>query len=111
MSPDDVPPRITRRQFTIGGLSGVTHSIAPSDTQQTDTYYVVGHFHYVLFGGGVFGYVAGAYYWFPKWTGRFLDEKLGRWHFWLMLIGFNLTFLPSAVMAISLLVVAIMNLL
>ncbi|HZU05491.1 MAG TPA: cytochrome c oxidase subunit I [Chloroflexota bacterium] len=80
--------------FIIGGLSGVTHAVAPSDWQQTDTYYVVAHFHYVLFGGAIFGLFAGIYYWWPKMTGRLLDERLGKWHFWLMLIGFNLTFAP-----------------
>jgi cytochrome c oxidase subunit 1 len=80
-------------QFTIGGLSGVMHSIVPSDTQQTDTYFVVAHFHYTLFGGAVFGYLAGLYYWFPKMTGRFLSESLGKASFWLIFIGFNLTFL------------------
>ena len=62
--------------FVIGGLSGVTHAIVPADTQQHDSYYVVAHFHYVLFGGAIFGYVAGVYYWFPKWTGRMLNERL-----------------------------------
>jgi cytochrome c oxidase subunit 1 len=80
--------------FTIGGLSGVTHAIVPSDWQQTDTYYIVAHFHYVLFGGAVFGIFAGLYYWFPKLTGRLMSEKLGKTHFWLMFIGFNLTFAP-----------------
>src|SRR5438309_8660163 len=75
--------------FTIGGLSGVTHSVVPSDYQQTDTYYVVAHFHYVLFGGAIFGLFAGAYYWFPVVTGKLLDEKLGKVHFWLNFIGFN----------------------
>ena len=87
--------------FVIGGLSGVLHSVVPSDYQQHDSYFVVAHFHYVLFGGGVFGYVAGAYYWFPKWTGRFLDEKLGKWHFWLMLVGFNLTFAPMHILGLN----------
>ena len=81
-------------QFTIGGLSGVTHSVAPSDTQQTDTYYIVAHFHYVLFGGAVLGFFAGFYYWWPKVFGRCLDEKIGKWNFWLMTIGMNLTFGP-----------------
>ena len=64
--------------FTIGGLSGVTHAIAPSDYQQTDTYYIVAHFHYVLFGGAIFGLFGGMYYWWPKVTGRMLDERLGQ---------------------------------
>jgi cytochrome c oxidase subunit I len=80
--------------FTIGGLSGVLHSVVPADTQQTDTYFVVAHFHYVLFGGLVFGIFSGFYYWFPKLYGRYLDERLGKFNFWTMLIGFNLTFFP-----------------
>jgi cytochrome c oxidase subunit I len=80
--------------FTIGGLSGVLHSVVPADTQQTDTYFVVAHFHYVLFGGLVFGIFSGLYYWFPKVYGRYLSERLGQWNFWTMLIGFNLTFFP-----------------
>lgn len=80
--------------FVIGGLSGVTHSIVPSDWQQTDTYYIVAHFHYVLFGGAIFGIFSGIYYWFPKWTGRLLNERMGKAHFWVQFIGFNLTFAP-----------------
>ncbi|HLI27995.1 MAG TPA: cytochrome c oxidase subunit I [Chloroflexota bacterium] len=81
-------------QFTIGGLSGVHFAIVPLDWQTTDSYYVVAHFHYVLFGGSYFGISAAAYYWFPKITGRLLDERLGKLHFWLTVIGFNLTFFP-----------------
>jgi cytochrome c oxidase subunit 1 len=80
--------------FIIGGLSGVTHASPPTDLQQTDTYYIVAHFHYVLFGGSILGLFSGIYYYFPKVTGRFLDERLGKWHFWLTMIGFNLTFFP-----------------
>jgi cytochrome c oxidase subunit 1 len=80
--------------FTIGGLSGVTHSIVPHNYQQTDTYWVVAHFHYVLFGGAMFGLVSGIYYWFPKVTGKLLSEKLGKMHFWTWFVGFNLTFGP-----------------
>ncbi len=80
--------------FTIGGLSGVTHAVVPSDWQQTDTYYIVAHFHYVLFGGAIFGLFGGLYYWFPKLTGRVMNERLGKTHFWLQFIGFNLTFAP-----------------
>jgi cytochrome c oxidase subunit 1 len=80
--------------FTIGGLSGVSHAFAPADTQQTDTYYIVAHFHYVLFGGALFGIMAGIYYWWPKIFGYMLNEKIGKWHFWLWIIGFNITFAP-----------------
>ena len=87
--------------FTIGGLSGVTHAIVPSDTQQTDTYYIVAHFHYVLFGGSIFGLFAGVYYWYPKFTNKLLDERLGKLHFVLMLLGFNLTFGPMHVLGLQ----------
>jgi cytochrome c oxidase subunit 1 len=80
--------------FIIGGLSGVMHASPPADTQQNDTYFIVAHFHYVLFGGSIFALTSGAYYWWPKMFGRLLDERLGKLHFWLMLIGFNLTFFP-----------------
>jgi cytochrome c oxidase subunit 1 len=86
--------------FTIGGLTGVTHSIVPSDYQQTDTYYVVAHFHQVLFGGAIFALFGGVYYWFPKFTNRLLGEGLGKLHFWLMLLGFNLTFQPMMVLGL-----------
>ena len=79
-------------QFVIGGLSGVTFAVAPIDWQMTDTYYVVAHFHYVLFGGTLFGLLAALYYWFPKLSGRMLSERIGKWQFWLTVIGFNLTF-------------------
>jgi cytochrome c oxidase subunit 1 len=87
--------------FTIGGLSGVTHSVSPSDTQQTDTYYIVAHFHYVLFGGAVFGLFAGFYYWFPKMFNRMLGETLGKWNFWFMVIGMNLTFGPMHILGLQ----------
>ncbi|GAC1651905.1 MAG: cytochrome c oxidase subunit I [Gemmatimonadaceae bacterium] len=80
--------------FTIGGISGIMHSSPPADLQQTDTYFIVAHFHYVLFGGSIFGIFAGIYYYFPKMTGRLLSESLGKVHFWLFLIGMNLTFFP-----------------
>ena len=80
--------------FIIGGLSGVSHAVAPSDFQQQDTYYIVAHIHYVLFGGSIFGILAGMYYWFPKLTGRMMSEGLGKWNFWLTFIGMNLTFFP-----------------
>jgi cytochrome c oxidase subunit 1 len=81
--------------FTIGGLSGIMHASPPVDLQQTDTYFVVAHFHYVLIGGSLFGLLAGVYYWWPKLTGRLLDERWGRLQFWLMFVGFNLTFFPQ----------------
>ncbi len=80
--------------FIIGGLSGFMHASAPSDLQQHDTYFVVAHLHYVLFGGSMMGIFAGIYYWFPKITGRALDDRLGRWHFWLNLVALNVTFFP-----------------
>ncbi len=86
--------------FTIGGLSGVSLAVVPADTQQHDSYFVVAHFHYVLFGGLVFGLFAGFYYWFPKVFGRMLDERLGKLNFWTMLIGFNLTFFPMHLLGI-----------
>ncbi len=87
--------------FTIGGLSGVTHAVAPSDTQQTDTYYIVAHLHYVLFGGSVLGLFSGFYYWWPKMFGKMLSERLGSWNFWLMVIGLNLTFGPMHILGLQ----------
>ena len=80
--------------FTIGGLSGIMHASPPIDTQQQDSYFIVAHFHYVLAAGSMQGILAGIYYWFPKFSGRMLSEKLGKWHFWLNIIGINLTFFP-----------------
>jgi len=80
--------------FIIGGLSGVMHASPPVDSQQQDSYFIVAHFHYVLFGGSIFGLFAGVYYWWPKFFGRLLNEGLGKVQFWLMLIGFNATFFP-----------------
>jgi heme/copper-type cytochrome/quinol oxidase subunit 1 len=79
-------------EFTVGGLSGVAFAAVPVDWQMTDTYFVVAHIHYVLVGGTVFALLAGVHYWFPKISGRLLDEKLGRWSFWLIVLGFNTTF-------------------
>jgi cytochrome c oxidase subunit 1 len=87
--------------FIIGGLSGVMHASPPADLQQTDSYFIVAHFHYVLFGGSIFALTAGAYYWFPKMAGRMLDETLGKIHFWLMFIGFNLTFAPMHILGLN----------
>src|SRR5271166_3813222 len=81
-------------EFTIGGLSGIMHASAPIDLQQTDSYFVVAHFHYVLFGGVMFAILAAFYYWWPKISGHMMGETLGKWHFWLTVIGFNLTFFP-----------------
>ena len=80
--------------FIVGGLSGVSHAVSPSDNQQQDTYYIVAHLHYVLFGGSIMGLFAGIYYWFPKMTGRFLNEFWGKIHFWLFFLGMNITFFP-----------------
>lgn len=87
--------------FLIGGLTGIMLGAIAFDWQLTDTYFVVGHFHFVLFGGTLFAMMAGVYYWFPKMTGKMLDERLGRWHFWLMFIGFNLTFVPMHFLGID----------
>ncbi|MGH7906859.1 MAG: cytochrome c oxidase subunit I [Candidatus Binataceae bacterium] len=81
-------------EFTMGGLSGIMHASAPVDLQQTDSYIVVAHFHYVLFGGVLMALLAGIYYWWPKITGRFLNEKIGKWQFWITLWAFNATFFP-----------------
>jgi cytochrome c oxidase subunit 1 len=80
--------------FTIGGLSGLMLSIVPADFQYQDTYFVVAHFHYVLVTGAVLAIFAGVYYWLPKWTGHMYSERLGKWHFWLTMIGMNMTFFP-----------------
>ncbi len=80
--------------FTIGGFSGLMLAIAPADFQYHDTYFVVAHFHYVLVPGALFGIIAGVYYWLPKWTGHYYDEKLGKFHFWMSFIGVNVTFFP-----------------
>jgi cytochrome c oxidase subunit 1 len=82
-------------QFLIAGLTGIMLGVAPLDWQLTDSYFVVAHFHYTLMGGTVFALFGGFYYWFPKATGRMLSETLGKWHFWLLVIGFHLTFDPQ----------------
>src|SRR5215469_2751269 len=80
--------------FLIGGLTGIMLAAAPFDFQLADSYFLIGHFHWVLIGGTLFGTFAGLYYWYPKATGRMLSERLARWHFWLLYIGFLLTFGP-----------------
>jgi cytochrome c oxidase subunit 1 len=86
--------------FTIGGIDGVHMASIPVDWQVTDTYYVVAHIHYVLFGGSIFALFAGIYYWFPKIAGRLLDERLGKIHFWLMFIGMNMVFFPMHILGL-----------
>ena len=86
--------------FTFGGLSGISFAIVPIDWQLTDTYYLVAHLHYVFLGGSLFGIFAGIYYWFPKISGRMLSTKLGKWHFWLFVLGFNLTFFLQHILGI-----------
>ena len=80
--------------FTMGGFTGIILSVAPIDIQLHDTYYVVAHFHYVLVAGSLFALFSGLYFWLPKWTGHMYDETLGKWHFWLSMIFFNVTFFP-----------------
>jgi cytochrome c oxidase subunit 1 len=80
--------------FTLGGLSGIMHSSPPIDYQQQDSYFVVAHFHYVLYGGAVMGLFGGIFYWFPKVTGRYLNETMGKIQFWMYMFGFNMTFFP-----------------
>ena len=86
--------------FVIGGITGVIQGAIPVDTQLHNSYWVVAHFHYVLFGGSVFGIFGGLYYWMPKMTGKMLDERLGKLHFALMWIGFNLTFFPMHILGL-----------
>jgi len=86
--------------FVIGGLTGVMLASVPIDTQVHDTYFVVAHFHYVLIGGAVFPLLGAIYYWWPKITGRLLSERIGRWHFWLAFISFNLTFFPMHILGL-----------
>jgi cytochrome c oxidase subunit I len=87
--------------FTIGGLSGIFLATFPVDWQAQDSYFVVAHLHYVLFGGSMFGIFGGLYYWWPKMFGRKLDETLGKWHFWLLFIGFNLAFFPQHLLGLA----------
>jgi cytochrome c oxidase subunit I+III len=80
--------------FVLGGFTGAMFALTAFDQQVTDSYFVVAHFHYVLFGGAVFPILAGVYYWLPKFTGRMFSERLGRWAFWLIFLGMNVTFFP-----------------
>ena len=81
--------------FTIGGFSGLVLAITPVDITLHNTYYVVAHFHYVLVSGALFAIFAGVYFWLPKWTGNMYSERLGKLHFWLSVIGFNIAFFPQ----------------
>ncbi len=87
--------------FIIGGLSGVMHGSPPVDTQHNDSYFVVAHIHYVLFGGSMLALFAGIHYWWPKYTGWMLNDKLGQWTFWLMMLGFNVTFFPMHFLGVA----------
>jgi cytochrome c oxidase subunit 1 len=78
--------------FTLGGFTGLVLALTPVDVQLHDTYYVVAHFHYVMVAGALFSAFAGVYFWLPKWIGRMYDERLGKWHFWLSMIFFNMIF-------------------
>jgi cytochrome c oxidase subunit 1 len=81
--------------FTIGGLTGVFLATLAIDVHLTDTYFVIAHFHYVMVGGTIMGFLGGMHYWFPKVTGKMYNEKIAAWAFWLIIIGFNLTFGPQ----------------
>ena len=87
--------------FSMGGFTGVVLAITPVDIQLQDTYYVVAHFHYVLVAGSLFALFGGVYYWIPKWTGHMYDETLGKWHFWLSMIFFNITFFPMHILGLA----------
>ncbi len=87
--------------FLLGGISGIQLAIVPADWQLEDTYYVVAHLHYVLFGGSIFAIMGGLYYWFPKMTGRLLNRALGKAHFWLMFVGMNMVFLPMHILGLA----------
>ncbi|MGI8485464.1 MAG: cytochrome c oxidase subunit I [Thermomicrobiales bacterium] len=86
--------------FTVGGVTGVQFALSPVDQQLTDSYFIVAHFHYVLFGGTFLGMLGATYYWFPKMTGRMLSEKLGKWNFWTIFAGFNITFFPMHILGL-----------
>ena len=81
--------------FTLGGFTGLVLSLTPVDVQLHDTYYVVAHFHYVMVAGALYAAFAGVYFWLPKWIGKMYDEKLGKIHFWISIIFFNIAFFPQ----------------
>ena len=87
--------------FTLGGISGIMLAMIPFDIHVSQTYFIVAHIHYVLFGGSVFTIFAGVYYWFPKMTGRMFDDRLGKWHFWTTFVFFNMTFAPMHLIGIQ----------
>jgi cytochrome c oxidase subunit 1 len=87
--------------FLVGGITGIFLAVFPVDWQLNDTYFVVAHFHYTIFGGAVFPVLAGLYYWFPKMTGRLLNERLGKISFWFTFLGFNLTFFVQHALGLS----------
>jgi cytochrome c oxidase subunit 1 len=87
--------------FTLGGISGVVLAMVPMDIYVSDTYFIVAHIHYVLYGGSLFTIFAGVYFWFPKMTGRMFDDRLGRLHFWMTFVGFNLTFAPMHLIGVQ----------
>ena len=87
--------------FTLGGISGVVLAMVPMDIYVSDTYFIVAHIHYVLYGGSLFTIYAGVYYWFPKMTGRMFDERLGKLHFWLTFVAFNATFAPMHLVGVK----------
>jgi heme/copper-type cytochrome/quinol oxidase subunit 1 len=87
--------------FLLGGITGIFLAVFPVDWQLNDTYFVVAHFHYTIFGGAVFPVMAGLYYWFPKMTGRLLNERMGKISFWLSFIGFNMTFFVQHALGLS----------
>ncbi|HZS47513.1 MAG TPA: cytochrome c oxidase subunit I [Blastocatellia bacterium] len=87
--------------FVIGGLTGVMIASVPFDLQAHDTFFIVAHFHYVLIGGAVFPLIGAIYYWYPKFTGRMYDEYLGKWSFWIIFIGFNITFFPMHILGLK----------
>lgn len=87
--------------FTIGGLTGIFNADAPTDLHLHDTYWVVGHFHYTLFGGEIFAMLAGIYYWFPKLTGRMYSDALGKLHFWITIIGVNFLYTPMMIVGLQ----------